>query len=226
MHSLFIISLPRCLSSITYAVAQTALGLKAPLWTTSGEILNIDRYLQLPEPAYDMGIKFTLKERDPERFNALSEFLDQVAAPSGFAYKDVVQPFIVAEWLRSHAQYRVLRIKRRLPDVAFSMLERRWFYPSRAASDSMQPTDSLIAGLIRADRALDTVPGEHVSFEDLTTDEKTLGVTLARLYPDVQIPPFYFDDTFSTNRDRVMQRRNLDQYKQLEQKVMTAIANT
>ena len=168
MHSLFIISLPRSLSSKTYTAVQTALGLKAPSWTTAGEILNVDRYVQLLEQVDGMGVKFTLRERDPTRFDALSEFLDQVTAPAGFAYKDVVQPFVVAEWLRSHAhQYRVLRIKRRLPDVAFSMLAKRWLYPCQAASDSMPSTDLLIAGLIRADRAMDTAPGEQIDFDDL-----------------------------------------------------------
>ena len=100
------------------------------------------------EQVDDMGVKFTLKERDPARFDALSEFLDQVTAPAGFAYKDVVQPFVVAEWLRSHPhQYRVLRIKRRLPDVAFAMLAKRWLYPCRAAPDSCNRRIHLSPGL-------------------------------------------------------------------------------
>jgi hypothetical protein len=170
MQSLFVIPFPRCISSITYAAVQPALGLKAPSWTTSGEILSIDRYIQLPEQVDDMGIKFTLKERDPKRFNALSEFLNQVAAPSGFAYKDVVQPFIVAEWLQSHAQFRVLLIKRCLPDAAFTILTRRWLYPSRAASDSMQPTDSLNSRAYSGGSRIGHSAGEHVSFEDLIAD--------------------------------------------------------
>ena len=225
MQSLFVIALPRSLSSKTYTAVQTALGLKAPSWTTAGEILNVDRYVQLPEQADDMGAKFTLRERDPVQFDALSEFLNQVTAPAGFAYKDVVQPFVVAEWLRSHPQYRVLRIKRRLPDVAFAMLAMRWLYPCRAASDSMQPTDSLIAGLIRADRAMDAVPGEHVHFDDLIAGGNSLRIALTALYPGIQVR-VTFDDSFFVIRDQILQRRNSDQYKQLEQKVFLAMANT
>jgi hypothetical protein len=200
MQSLFVISLPRSLSSKTYTAVQTALGLKTPSWTTSGEILNVDRYVQLREPVDNMGVKFTLKEYDRKRFNALSEFLDQVTAPAGFAYKDVVQPFVVAEWLRSHAQYRVLRIKRRLPDVAFAMLAKRWLYPCRAASDSMHSTDSLIAGLIRADRALDTVPGEHVHFDDLIAGGNSLRIALTALYPGIQVQVTFGGGFFCNSR--------------------------
>lgn len=224
MQSLFIISLPRSLSSMTYAAIQRALGLKAPSWTSDGEILNLDRYIQLTEPVQDLGAKFTLKERDPKRFNALLELLDQVAAPVGFAYKDVVEPFVVAEWLRSHAQYRVLRIKRRLADVAYSMLAKRWLYPVRAASESMNATDSLIAGLMRAERALDTVPGKQIDFDDLITDGTGVRAALTALYPGIQVS-VSFDDSFYVVRDRILQRRTSDEYRQLEQKVFAAMTN-
>ena len=46
MHSLFIVSLPRSLSSQTYELCTKAIGLKEPRWTTHGEILNADRVIE------------------------------------------------------------------------------------------------------------------------------------------------------------------------------------
>lgn len=222
LRSLFVISLPRSLSTATYFFAQRALGLAAPAWTSAGEILNVDRYAMLPESVHDMGIKFTLKERDPQRFAILSDFLDQVAVPFGFAYKDVIHPFIVAEWLRQHPQYAVLRIKRSVPDVAFAMLAQRWSYPRGAAPSGMEQTDSVIWGLMLADRELDTVPGEHVNFDDLITDERTVASVLTRLYPGFHIPDFHFDENFRKVRDDVLRRRESQEYRELQHRLLLA----
>jgi hypothetical protein len=222
LRSLFVISLPRSLSTETYFFAQHALGLAAPAWTSDGEILNVDRYAMLPESAIDLGVKFTLKERDPERFAVLSDFLSLVAVPSGFAYKDVIHPFIVAEWLRQHPQYAVLRIKRSVPDVAFAMLAQGWFYPCGAAPGGMEQTDSIIWGLMLADRELEMVPGEHINFDDLITDERAVASALTRLYPGFQIPDFHFDENFRKVRDDVLRRRETQEYRELQHKHLLA----
>lgn len=219
MNSLFVISLPRSLSSMTYYVARMALRLKAPSWTSDGEILNIDRYALYPGPSNDMSLKFIVKEHDPGRFKCTLDFLGQATVPEGFAYKDVVHPFVVSEWLKSSG-FRVLRIKRNLTDVAFSMLARKWYYPKRAAQEQEDMVDSVIEGLIRADRALDEVAGEHIVFEEIVSDEKNLREALIRLYPGVDVMEFqYLQEKFCAARDQVLQRRTLDLYKKLDEKV-------
>ena len=43
LGSLFVVSLPRSLSSFLYVAAARAIGLAEPAWTSDGEILNRDR---------------------------------------------------------------------------------------------------------------------------------------------------------------------------------------
>ena len=67
MRSLFVVSLPRSLSSLLYVAASRALGLAEPGWTTDGEILNRDRVprrLQHLAPADE---RFTLLGSRPDR---------------------------------------------------------------------------------------------------------------------------------------------------------------
>ena len=47
--SLFVVSLPRSLSTVTYHAARRALGLAEPTWTTDGEILNLRRFAHLEQ---------------------------------------------------------------------------------------------------------------------------------------------------------------------------------
>src|SRR5829696_7255360 len=100
--SLFVVSLPRSLSSITYYISRVVLGLKAPSWTSDGEILNVDRYALYQGPRHDTGIKFVVKEKNPALFQSAIDFLDQATVSTGFAYKDVIHPFVTSEWLRSN----------------------------------------------------------------------------------------------------------------------------
>ena len=43
LSSLFVVSLPRSLSSLLYVAAARAIGLSQPAWTSDGETLNRDR---------------------------------------------------------------------------------------------------------------------------------------------------------------------------------------
>jgi hypothetical protein len=225
MNSLFVISLPRSLSSLTYYIARMALGLKAPSWTSDGEIMNVDRFALYPGPSEDTSVKFLVKENNPDLFERAMDFLDQAAVRSGFAYKDVVHPFVVSEWLKS-SELRVLRIKRNLTDVVFSMLAHNWLYPRAASRNQTDIEAALIEGLIRADMALDEVPAERVDFDDLVTDENALRNALLKLYPSVSVLTFqYLNEPFCAIRDRqVLRRRTLDQYQKLEEKVRASMA--
>ena len=216
--SLFIVSLPRSLSSLTYYIARVVLGLNAPSWTSDGEILNIDRYALYPGPSHDTSIKFLLKEKNEALFQVAIDFLDQATVPAGFAYKDVIQPFVVSEWLRS-SQFRALRIKRNLTDVAFSMLNQGWHYPRFASRSEGDLQEMLIEGIIRADMALDSVPGEQVDYDDLIVDESVLRNALVKLYPNDAIQEFKYADSFRATADTILQRRSSDQYKMLGEKV-------
>ena len=216
--SLFVVSLPRSLSSMTYYIARVVLGLNAPSWTSDGEILNIDRYALYPGPSHDTSIKFLLKEKNEALFQVAIDFLDQATVPAGFAYKDVIQPFVVSEWLRT-SRFRVLRIKRSLTDVAFSMLRQGWHYPRLASRGEGDLEEMVIEGIIRADMALDCAPGEQVDYDDLMADESVLRNALIKLYPNVAIHEFKYTDSFRATGNTILQRRSSDQYKMLNEKV-------
>lgn len=224
MNSLFVISLPRSLSSLTYYISRVALGLKAPSWTSDGEILNIDRFALYAGPSNDTAPKFIVKDHDPVRFQCAMDFLDQATVSYGFAYKDVVHPFVVSEWLKS-SEFRVLRIKRNLTDVAFSMLAHKWFYPRAASQNQTDAEAAIIEGIIRADMALDEAPGEHIDFDDLINDESVLRNALVKLYPSAPVLHFqYLNEKFCAFRDeQVLHRRTFAEYKRLEEKVRQSL---
>ena len=222
MNSLFIVSLPRSMSSLTYHIARTVLGLNFPSWTSDGEIMNVDRYAFFSGPTHDTGIKFTVKENDPALFQTMTDFLNQVTVSNGFAYKDVIQPFVVSEWLKS-TRFRILRIKRDLADVVYSMLAKGWHYPKSAARTEKDLLDSIIEGIIRADRAMDALAGECVNYDDLVADESVLRNALSRLYPEALLQGFQFNQTFRDIRDAVLERRSTEQYKTLSEKIQQSI---
>jgi hypothetical protein len=134
LPSLFIVSLPRSLSSLIYTVASNALELRTPAWTSDGEILNLDRHFLMGRPQGRPSRKFLAVTPDSADRPNVCAFLDESAAPLGFAYKDVVQPFVIAAWA-GLARYRVLKITRDVAEVAHSMLERGWYYPAVAAQE-------------------------------------------------------------------------------------------
>src|ERR1044072_1468082 len=173
MKSLFVISLPRSLSTLAYHASRLALALNEPIWTSDGEIMNNDRFVFNKGPSHDSGLKFTRTGKETEIFQKLIAFLSEVVIHEGFVYKDVVHPFVVSEWLSSTG-LRVLKIKRDLIDVCYSMLQMKWYYPAHAAEGVQNIEDSVIEGIIRAKRAIDSVPGEVVDYDDLIRDEDAL----------------------------------------------------
>src|ERR1700758_2874980 len=181
--SLFVVSLPRSLSSLIYIAAARAIGLAEPAWTSDGEILNRDRVpkrLQSLAPADE---RFTLLGSDPGAFSGLTSYLDTSAVRQGFAYKDVVQPFVIGGW-EGLGDFRVLKVRRDVAEVAYTMLKRQWLYPARAASIFDEHPWALVEGLVRAEAVLDALPGETVEYADAVLDHQPLQLALRRLYPD------------------------------------------
>jgi hypothetical protein len=97
--SLFIVSLPRSFSSRTYIAALAALRLRQCERCAEGEILNYDRYAGYGKVGAQAWTRFARKELHPETFYLNRIVLDHVVQPKGYIYKDVVQPFVVADWL-------------------------------------------------------------------------------------------------------------------------------
>ena len=119
MQSLYILSLPRSLSTLVYHVARLTLGFDQPSWTTDGEILNPDRVSE----HHNKRISAWPKWYFGEDTRAMFDYLDSVISTNGYTYKDVVQPFIVCKWIKSK-RMPLLKINRQLADVALSMWEK------------------------------------------------------------------------------------------------------
>lgn len=215
MRSLFIVSLPRSLSSLLYGSIRSALGLAEPVWTSDGEVLNLHRFAHVPEGVEIEGLRFTRPSPDPSSFERLVAFLDQAVVRDGYLYKDVVQPFVAARWL-SASGLPALRIERPVADVAYAMADRGWFYPRTAADSGDGPEEELVAGLARAARALAQVPGPVVRYDDLIHDEEPLAAALRSIYGAVPVPR-YLDDGFQEVRDEVLRRRATERWARLAQ---------
>jgi hypothetical protein len=217
LRSLFVVSLPRSLSSLLYGAAAASLGLARPAWTTDGEILNRDRVPRRLQDIAPAGERFTLLGSAPEAFADMTTYLDGVALRQGFAYKDVVQPFVVGGW-EGLGDFKVLKVRRDLSEVAYAMLKRQWWYPTRAASLFDARPWSLVEGLVRAEAVFDALPGETVDYADAVIDHEPLEAALRRLYPDAQLDSVrYIDRRFIRTRGRLeSERRDSIVYRRLE----------
>jgi hypothetical protein len=217
LGSLFVLSLPRSLSSLLYVAAARALGLAEPTWTSDGEILNRDRVprrLQSLAPADE---RFTLLGSAPDVFASMTSYLDRAALRQGFAYKDVVQPFVIGGW-EGLSDFKVLKVRRNVAEVAYTMLKRNWLYPAQAASVFGAHPWALVEGLVRAEALLDALPGETVEYADAVLDHSSLELALSRLYPDVPVaPPHYIGRGFARTRHRLeTERRGSLVFRRLE----------
>ena len=205
--SLFVVSLPRSLSSLLYAAAARAIGLAEPNWTSDGEILNRDRVprrLQFLGPADE---RFSLLGSASGVFGDMTGYLDRTALRRGFAYKDVVQPFVVGGW-DGLGDFKVLKVRRDLAEVAYTMLKRQWLYPARAASVFDDHPWTLVEGLVRAEAVLDALQGETVEYAAAVFDHDPLENALRRLYPDAPLAPLsYIDRGFVRTRRRLEAER-------------------
>jgi hypothetical protein len=216
-RSLFVVSLPRSLSSLLYVAAARAIGLAEPSWTSDGEILNRDRVPRRLQSLAPAGERFTLLGSAPDAFANMTSFLDGAALRQGFAYKDVVQPFVIGGW-EGLTDFKVLKVRRNVAEVAYTMLKRQWLYPAHAASVFDAHPWTLVEGLVRAEMVLDALPGETVEYADAVLEHAPLEVALRRLYPDAALAPVgYIDQGFARTRRRLeADRRSSLVFRRLE----------
>jgi hypothetical protein len=217
LRSLFVVSLPRSLSSLLYVAAVRAIGLAEPGWTSDGEILNRDRVPRRHQSLAPADERFTLLGSAPDVFASMTSYLDRVAVREGFAYKDVVQPFVLGGW-EGLGDFNVLKVRRNVAEVAYTMLKREWLYPARAASVYDAHPWMLVEGLVRAEAVLDALPGETVDYADAVVDHAPLEAALRRLYPEAALAPLrYIDRGFARTRRRLeAERRDSIVYRRLE----------
>ena len=219
MKSLFLLALPRSLSSLAYQVSRQALGLRQPAWTTDGEVLNNDRHVLFTGDTHDAGLKYLCQRHAPTIFDQVTAFLDDAVRKEGFIYKDVVQPFVLARW-HGLRELSVLAVRRPVADVAQAVLQRGWRYPAYAVNRRDPSEDDLLRGLLLADRALAGIPAEVVLYDDLIAGEEPLRAALARLYPDHPLAPApYLGPEFRRTRDRLLERRRSAEHRRLAERL-------
>ena len=217
IRSLFVVSLPRSLSSLLYVAAARAIGLAEPAWTSDGEILNRERVPRRRQSLAPADERFTLLGSAPDVFAGMMSYLDDAALRQGFAYKDVVQPFVIGGW-EGLGDFKVLKVRRDVAEVAYTMLKRQWLYPAHAASVFEAHPWALVEGLVRAEAVLDALPGETVDYADAILDHDPLEAALGRLYPDAPLAPLrYIDRGFARTRSRLeAERRDSLVFRRLE----------
>jgi len=222
-RSLFVISLPRSLSTVVYHTARKWLGLAEPTWTTDGEILNNDRFVMYRGAAHDEGRKFTDPAAEPLVARQLEMFVAQTVQPFGYAYKDVVQPLVITNWLRANAgSLSILRIRRDVADVALSMLRNRWLYPSnlheKTARTDMEA--AFLHGLLDAEAALASVPAVEVDYDALIDGEQSLRDALHALAPHGEPAGVkYIDAEFRDKREECLRERDSERHRLLRARI-------
>jgi glycosyltransferase involved in cell wall biosynthesis len=222
MQSLFILGLPRSLTTLVTRKAATALSLESPAWTIDGEILNARYYPFHPEPG-TRDHRFTSKACDPVAFDRLGAFLRDLVSPAGHLYKDVVQPFVSAQEATGLGTANLL-LRRPLADIAMAMSARGWDYP-KAAARNHAGAEAVIEGLLRAADALAQIPAEALDFADLLQDETALEAALMRLYPEARIGSItYLDASFRRRSDQILRARATREYRELE-RVIAEVAD-
>lgn len=228
LQSLFVVSLPRSFSSYSYLLARSALLMRQPSFTTFGEVLNFNRF-DKSHPPRSEGTPpsfFIRPDREPAAFHRSAAFLDRTVRERGFAYKDVVQPFVVAAWLHARKEFRILRIRRNLADVAMAMLELKWWYPAGAANCNTDVESALIEGLVLADNVLATLPAVTVEYEDLVRDGTALSTALSKIYPEYECPSIRFrNDQLGSEHAKTVARRAPPRYPVLKRKILDLQAN-
>jgi hypothetical protein len=227
LPSLFVLALPRSLSSHVFEVACAALGLRAPTWTSAGEVLNFERWRMLPGEGLHEH-RFVTKD-DAVRFEQLSHLLDDLVQPSGRAYKDVVQPFVAAYWIAGPLgrSLRAMRIDRPVADVAWSMLHAGWDYPAAASKLDGDRIDQLLSGLLLARRTHKETGTVELQFDQLLQNPSALTETLAQLYPEATITEEWNDDAdFQAHSRTVLDRRRTPLWQELDERTRNLCARS
>lgn len=210
VRSLVILSLPLSLSSLIFEACGRLLGLTAAPGTSSGEILNPDR-MAAYRSRTDLGMaRYVTRDRFPSAFARAFGILDELIQHENYVYKDVLQPFVFSEWLRSRTpDIAVLKIVPNLVDVAYGHLERRdWYGPAGASRLNGDLYMRVCDGLIRSAAQLADCAGEAVHYDHLIEDDSSLREALERLYPDQVLSKYsYVDRNFALNRGEVVARR-------------------
>ena len=217
LRSLFVLSLPRSLSSLLYVAAAGAIGLAEPAWTSDGEILNRERVPRRLHGLAPADERFTLLGSAPDTFASMTTYLDRTALRQGHAYKDVVQPFVLGGW-EGLGEFGVLKVRRNVAEVAYTMLKRQWLYPAHAASVYDGHPWALVEGLVRAEAVLEALPGVTVDYAEAVLGHGALETALRRLYPDTKLAPLrYIDRGFDRTRRRLeTDRRRSLVFRRLE----------
>ena len=195
MNSLFIVGLPRSLTSVTYHLARKALGLQQPGWVTDGELLNTHRYLFAP--ASETSRFITAKEFSTQ-FNAASSYLTASVQLQNYIYKDATQPFVISDYL-TKTEITIIHIKRSVVDVALRMFRQGW----------LAPDQSLLTTLFHAQQSLIQIPHAfEVDFDQVIFDESVLSEAIG-------VEVSYLTDEFKHKRDSTLDLRDSDEYKVL-----------
>ena len=225
LPSLFIVSLPRSFSSYSYLLARAVLRLREPKFTTFGEVLNYCRFHKGCARGGAVLPSFFARE-EPVAFRQAAAFLDRSVNTRGFAYKDVVQPFAMAAWLRGRKEFRILHIRRNLADVAMAMFESKWLYPADAVYGSRDLESAVLTGLVLADNILAQLPAVRVEYNDLVRDGTALSAALSKLYPKHEFPLVRFrNHQLGVERTKTMSRRSSPHYCVIERKIDDLLAN-
>ena len=210
-------SLPRSLSSKIYQISYKAIGLKTPQWSSSGEILNPERFL-FNNQKKNCDTEFSRKESNIHIFNACSNFLHDVVKTKGYCYKDVIQPFIISDYL-NQLSINTIYIRRYVSDVVLAMEGRNWTYPINASNVTQSRTNlqHMVDGLVRAQTKLEGINNKlTLNYDDIIFDEAPLKQALHHLYPQIDLSYIsYIDSDFIAYREAVLQRRDTEEYKEI-----------
>ena len=215
MNSLLVVSLPRSLSSYVYELCRLSLGFHEPSWSSDGEILNPERFSGNTRQTAPSFIPYATPEIDAQSFDHALTFLASHVEKAGFVYKDVSQPFVVRQWLQSNPM-PVIKVRRCVTDVAFSMLARQWYYPKNASCSSSHLVADVVEGLLRATKALEAVEGEVLDFDEFIFDQTVLSRLLSRLYPEATLREHPLDFV-ARRREEIVRRRQTQTYEALDQ---------
>ena len=217
--SIFVVSLPRSLSSQVYHILQQMTALETPTWTTDGEILNNDRHILFRGDRYESGLKYLRRRHAPDIFHQITGFLNDCTHEQGFIYKDVVNPFVVANWPKLD-HYFTVAIDRPIADVAYSVLKKKWRYPGYAVQRIEPSQSDIIEGLIRARQALGQLTCHRLCFDQLITDELSLARLLGPYEEFAPVRPIrYLSTEFCYQRDQILARRTLPEYVEIQDQI-------